>query len=150
MFDQIHSRYKGQHAPSPSLQALATQIIYVECRSNEETVDYEHHQSAQARFKLSQQTRIEKTESHTSSTHPRAPEKQSIAQMTSEEQFALSMAASCILTTAKIRLRAQTTGPPTQIQGSGGRDPEGDPLDSGRDDIPSDPDDLGPQDPHHN
>jgi len=41
MFDQIRSRYEGQHEPSPSPQALATQVIYAERGSTEGTAEYE-------------------------------------------------------------------------------------------------------------
>ena len=106
MFDQIRSRYEGQRKPSPSPQALATQVIYAECGSTGGTAEYECRQRAQARFELPQQTRVEETESHNLLTNLRVPEKWSTAQITLEERFALSMAGFRVRTTAKNRLRA--------------------------------------------
>jgi len=117
IFDGLRARYGGQRAPSPSPRALATQAIYAERGSNEGTIEYERRQSAQARFEPPQfcePTRIEETEGHPSSTQSRTGKK-STAQMTSEERFAQSMAESCACTAAKKRLRARTTGPPTQV-----------------------------------
>ena len=153
MFDRIRSRYEGQRAPSPSPCALATQAIYAERGSNEGTAEYEHRQSAQARFEPPQpleQIRVERTEGRTTSSQPRAPEKRTAAQMTSAERFALSMAGSRARAAAKSTLRARSTGPPMQNQGPGGGDPEGDPSDLGSDDIPLSSDDLGPQVPRGN
>ena len=144
MFDQICSWYKQQYAPSLSPWVLATQVIYVEHRSNKGTADYKYYWSAQARFELPQQTRVKEIESHTFLANLRAPEKWSAAQMTLEERFALSIAGSCIHTAAKNRSCIQTTGPPTQIQRHGGRELEGGPLDSGNNNIPVSPIDLGP------
>jgi len=70
--------------------------------------------------------------------------------MTSEERFALSMAGFRVRAAAKNRSRARTTGPPTQIQGSGCGDPEGNPSDSGSDDRSASSIDSGPQYPRDN
>ena len=113
-------------------------------------MDYEHCQSAQARFEPPrplEQARVGRTKEYILLLQARGPEKRSAAQMTSEERFAQSMAESRARAAAKKRLHAQTTGPPTLVQGPGGGDPEGDPLDSDGDDNPLDPDDLGLQDP---
>jgi len=149
MFDQVRARYEDQRVPSPSPRALATQAIYAERGSNEGTADYKHRRSAQARFDQPQpieQIGVEEIESNTPA--PRAPEKRSAAQMTSEERFAQSMTQFRARAAAKTRPRVRTTGPPIQIQGPGGGDPEGDPSDSDGDNIPKELDDLGPQGPH--